>query len=110
MMPQTKLERLFSLRTEKEVVSVKLSKQDKILLQRWGHSDTDYEQIEEALKSRCTKYRVCGESISRSEAIKLLGWKVFLSGISRSAFHFTAARPTNDGKTIVHFDSSNMFA
>lgn len=46
--------------------------------------------------------------ISRLEAKQILGSKEFLSGLSRSAFHWDAVRIANDG-TSVYFDSSKLF-
>lgn len=69
----------------------------------------DKEQIKRALK--CTKYRLCGDytttKISRKEAIEILGKELFVSGLERSAFHWTALR-TNGDKSIL-FDSSDLF-
>ena len=87
---------------------MKLTENDKVLLVKWGHSESDFSQIEEAMKKNKTKYRLEGSSVSREEAINLLGHKEYLSGIARSAFHCTAARETPDGKFII-FDSSNLF-
>lgn len=87
---------------------MKLTSNDKGMLRKWGFSDQDFAQIEEALQKSKTKYKLGSDPISREEAIVLLGRDVFLSGISRSAFHFTAARETADGK-VVYFDSSRLF-
>ena len=46
--------------------------------------------------------------ITRDEAVTRLGRLDYLSGIARSAFHFTAMRITEDGKVIL-FDSSRLF-
>ena len=87
---------------------MKLTSNDKGMLRKWGFSDQDFAQIEEALQKSKTKYKLGSDPISREEAIVILGREAFLSGISRSAYHFTAARQTPDGK-IVYFDSSNLF-
>ena len=87
---------------------MKLTSNDKGMLRKWGFSDQNFAQIEEALQKSKTKYKLGSDPISREEAIVLLGRDVFLSGISRSAFHFTAARETADGK-VVYFDSSRLF-
>lgn len=74
-----------------------------------NESEEDKEQIKRALK--CTKYKLCGDyttkPISRKETIKILGKELFVSGLERSSFHWTAAR-TNEDKTIL-FDSSSLF-
>lgn len=69
----------------------------------------DKEQIKRALK--CTTYTLYdddkAEKISRKKAIEILGTETFVSGLQRSAFHWTACRSNND-KTIM-FDSSKLF-
>lgn len=87
---------------------MKLTSEDKTLLLRWGYQAADFPQIEAALQARNTKYTLDEQTISQAAAIAVLGRKQFLTGISRSAFHATAARETEDGK-IVLFDSSRMF-
>ncbi len=87
---------------------MKLSSEDKTLLLRWGYQTADFPQIEAAMQSRNTKYTLEGQTISQATAITVLGRKQFLTGISRSAFHATAARETEDGKTVL-FDSSRLF-
>ena len=87
---------------------MKLTNMDKKILCSWGHSEDDLKQIEEA--TRKTVYELNGkERISCQEAIKLIGRKEFLSGISRSAFHWSASRHTEDGNNFVIFDSSKLF-
>ena len=90
----------------KEVM--KLTNTDKALLLEWGHPESDFQQIEEAFKKTKTKYELGDKPISREDAISLLGREQYLSGISRSAFHYTAVRETPDGQ-LVCFDSSNLF-
>ena len=74
-----------------------------------NESEEDKEQIKRALK--CTKYELCCDytttPISRKEVIDILGEEMFVSGLERSAFHWTAAR-TNKNKTVL-FDSSSLF-
>lgn len=87
---------------------MKLSNEDKEILRKWGHSEDDLKQIEEA--TRKTVYELNSkEKISCQDAIKLIGRKEFLSGISRSAFHWSALRYTEDGNNFVSFDSSKLF-
>ena len=80
---------------------MKLSKKDKEYLISIGVPETNFLQIEEAMS--CTKYEVNGKKISRKAAIEYLGKETYLSGINRSAFHWTAMR---EG---VYFDSSALF-
>lgn len=90
---------------------MKLTAADKKMLLEWGHPESDFRQIEEALQKSKTKYKLGSAPISRDEAIRLLGQRQYLSGIARSAFHFTAAQPvpmSTTGET-VYFDSSNLF-
>ena len=81
-------------------------------LRSWGYTDKDIEEIKDALKYTVYAYINSADedwSISVDEAIKKLGVKTFLSGISRSAFHWTAMRETPNGKGKVYFDSSARF-
>lgn len=84
---------------------MKFTHADKAQLTEWGYPESDIKQIEEAASRNHTIYTMGDQRISREEAINLLGRKEFLSGISRSAFHFTASRETEDGKFIL-FNSS----
>lgn len=87
---------------------MKLTNRDKEILRKWGYSEDDLKQIEEA--KRKTVYELNSkEKISCQDAIKLLGREGFLSGISRSAFHWSALRNTEDGNNFVSFDSSKLF-
>lgn len=87
---------------------MKLTNDDKILLRKWGFDDSDIRQISEAMQVRYTTYKLGVNPIPRAKAIELLGRREFLSGIARSAFHWTAARSTESGE-IVYFDSSKYF-
>ena len=90
---------------------LKLSDEDKRLLCEWGYEENDFPQIEEAFQKSKTKYELNGHKVSREEAIRGLGWRQYLSGIVRSAFHHTAARcvPMSISDEMVYFDSSNLF-
>ena len=88
--------------------TMKLTADDKKMLQEWGHPERDFQQIEKAFQKSKTKYKLGSMPISREEAISLLGQKQYLSGITRSAFHYTAVGETPDGR-FVYFDSSNLF-
>ena len=87
---------------------MKLIQKDRELLLSWGHDEKEIQQIEEATKSTKTSYTFGGVPISREEVICLLGRETYLSGLSRSAFHFTAVQYTDDGRS-VYFDSSRLF-
>jgi len=91
---------------------MKLTPDDKQLLRNWNYTDSDIEQISDAI--RCTTYTFYaasseqGKRISADAAVETLGRKDFLSGIARSAFHFTAMR-INDADIKVLFDSHKLF-
>lgn len=87
---------------------MKLSNDDKALLRSWGYEERDFRQIEEALRGDKTVYELENRRISRKQAIGLLGMCGFLSGVARSAFHWSTARETADGK-VVYFDSRKLF-
>lgn len=93
---------------------MKLTKADKAYLLSINESEQYFPQIEEAMG--CTKYELTDadgrntiRSISRKEAIDLLGRETWLNGLDRSAFHWTAMRQTNGNKGYVLFDSSKLF-
>lgn len=92
-------------------MGLKLSENDKKLLIEWGFEERDFPQIEEAFQKSKTKYKLNSWKISREEAIRVLGWRQYLSGITRSAFHYTAVRevPMSISGEAVYFDSSNLF-
>ena len=84
-----------------------LSNNDVIYLRNLGYTDTrSLKQIEKA--AGLTVYTLEGRRISGKQAVSILGRKAFLSGISRSAFHWHAVRETEDGR-MVFFDSSRLF-
>lgn len=89
-----------------------LSPSDIETLKKWGHSKEDLSQIDYAITH--TDFYLCNneicieEPITPSKAREILGDETFLSGISRSAFHWTAAREYDCQQT-VFFDSSKMF-
>ena len=60
----------------------------------------------EMTEERKKIFRDMGQAV---QALEILGEKKFLSGISRSAYHYTAARETEDGEFVVYFDSSVLF-
>lgn len=85
---------------------MKLLEEDKNYLKDLGFLEKDIVQIEEAIGK--TTYTLEQKKISSKCAIEILGRKVFLSGIGRSAFHWSAVREAEDGRT-VYFDSSRLF-
>lgn len=91
---------------------MKLTDTDKQYLIGIGYSEKDFKQIEKA--GRMTVYKEsCGDAAGRkitiARAIGLLGREQFLSGLGRSAFHWSAVRQAEDGKISVSFDSSRLF-
>lgn len=87
---------------------MKLTNEDKELLVSLGYPEDDFEQIEAA--TVVTTYKLNHkEKITRDKAIELLGRRTYLSGISRSAFHFTSCRQVEGTGDVVAFDSSKLF-
>lgn len=92
---------------------MKLTEKDKKYLQSIGYAPSDFPQIEAA--ARHTTYERGREEpgtvnvkISQNEAIQLLGREKFLSGLSRSAFHWSALQEIENGENI-YYDSSRLF-
>lgn len=89
---------------------MKLSATDKDILKKWGHSDSDLLQIQDAIN--VTVYTLDTgngkKQITANKARNILGDEIFLSGISRSAFHWNCGRESGDGQYI-SFDSSRLF-
>lgn len=89
---------------------MKVCKKDKVVLLGNGYSEEDIEQIGEAMtKTVYTIKDKYGEKkrISREKAREILGDEEYLSGISRSAFHWNCMREKEGNK--VYFDSSKLF-
>ncbi len=87
---------------------MELEKEDRAFLAALGYDEHDLPQIKDALHASRTAYSLDGEPITRAQALHLLGRESYLAGISRSAFHFTAAQTAGNGKT-VYFDSYKLF-
>ena len=85
---------------------MKLTDKMRETLREWGHQENEIEQIERA--TEVTTYERNGRTISEDDARRLLGTRVWLSGLSRSAFHWDAARIDRYGQT-VSFDSRKLF-
>lgn len=83
---------------------------DKGILKSWGYPTDEFPQIEEAVNR--SVYTLTDKEketkISWNKAMELLGQRDFLSGISRSAFHWSASRMVDKNRTI-YFDSSVLF-
>ena len=85
----------------------RLTEEDRAILARFGHPETDFQQIEKAANK--TLFVLDNErAVNAWEALEILGRENFLSGLGRSAFHWTSSREAADGRT-VSFDSSNLF-
>lgn len=87
---------------------MKLNKTDREILLNMGVPQKDFAQIERAASPRNTICSIRGKVINQTEAIRILGRKEYLSGLARSAFHYTCIRNAPDG-TPVFFDSKNLF-
>lgn len=85
---------------------MKLTEMMRKTLREWGHPENEIDQIERA--TEVTTYERNGRDISEEDARRLLGTRVWLSGLSRSAFHWDAARIDRYGQT-VSFDSRKLF-
>lgn len=88
---------------------MKLTNDQKQILESLGVSSDDFDQISEVMDKRHTTYELEDVVISREEAINILGMQTYLSGISRSAFHCSAVRDSSDGEQSIYFDSSSYF-
>ena len=91
-----------------------LQQRDINLLLSNGYLQRDIKQIQEAIKkTEYTQYELqppytIVKKLTAAEAYKKLGREKFLSGIGRSAFHFTASREYSK-KYGVMFDSHKLF-
>ena len=95
---------------------MKITEEDVAILYEMEVPPEDIPQIREVALSKYTRYTLyeneegAGKRISAAEAIRLLGKRTWLSGLSRSAFHFTAVRPVENSEAFVLFDSRRYFA
>ena len=92
---------------------MKLTVEDKKILREFGHKENkELKQIERAISKTTftvfTRGKCDEKEISLIDALELLDRKEFLSGIGRSAFHWSSVRDTKDGRC-VYFDSSRFF-
>lgn len=83
-----------------------LTNEDKQYLIDCGYEKEDFNQIARAISKTTYKYK--GEKITAEKAVVIVGREAFLSGLARSAFHFTASREGKDGNH-VYFNSHNLF-
>ena len=92
---------------------MKLTKADKEYLKDIGYAVRDFEQIEKATGK--TTYTMVDENtgkrtkINTEKVIEVLGRESYLSGISRSAFHWSCVRETDKIGVLIYFDSSRLF-
>jgi hypothetical protein len=90
-----------------------LTDEDVAHLTQLGYPEKEIKQIARAARKAITTYRLFAgdftRRISREEAIEILGRKTWLSGLCRSAFHYTSVRENDDNSKTVHFDSSRLF-
>lgn len=89
-----------------------LSKQNKEIILSFGYPKEDLKQIEKALKY--TDFEILTPAFNKDKkidiqkAIEILGEKQFLSGMCRSAFHWSAVREGKN-KERIYFNSSKLF-
>lgn len=81
-----------------------LTDDDKKTLLESGYEKSDFAQIE-LCANKSIYILDKKEAITMEKAIEILGRETFLSGISRSAFHWDSARETPDGEHSVFFES-----
>lgn len=88
----------------------KLSKEHQEIILNFGYTELDLAQIEKALKYTDLELydQNKNEKITIDKAIEILGEELFLSGICRSAFHWSATRESKKGQK-VYFNSSRLF-
>jgi len=91
-----------------------LTQEDKTLLKDYGYLDEDFPQIRRAYSKTtytlCENTKISGKEteIEGMKAIELLGRENFLSGLARSAFHYSAYRNITENSGI-YFNSSKLF-
>lgn len=87
----------------------KLNKREIDLLKKWGYPEEDIKQIEESVLAG-EFFTNKGKKVDWLTAKRIVGSIEFLSGISRSAFHWTCMR-NNQKKPnrFIFFDFSKYF-
>ena len=93
---------------------MKLTKRDKEFLRtEYYEDDKSIEQIERAISKTvfilCDQNQKALKKIGIRKVIELLGREEFLSGMDRSAFHWSSYRVAADEKYGIYFDSSASF-
>ncbi len=94
---------------------MKLTETDKADLLSMDVPAEDFPQIEDIAQAKYTRYMLYengserGKRISCEETIRLLGRRAWLSGLARSAFHYSACRGPDRGSFYVIFDSRRYF-
>ena len=100
-----------------------LQKQDIDILKSWGYPDKEIPQIQEGIKvSTYELYKRLNpdaedfegrsklvRNLTAKEAYRRLGREAFLSGIGRSAFHWSSVRDCTNENYFVMFDSGALF-
>ena len=94
----------------------KLTEKDKKLLKEWGYFDEDIAQIEKGanvgtITFTYKKNKDVEHEITPQKAIRIIGREQFLSGLSRSAFHWSAIRyvKNNDKNGFVYFHMDKLY-
>ena len=83
-----------------------LEESDKKYFKEVGYTNKDINQIERAVA--VTDFEVDDKPMDLVSVLRIMDRKEFLSGMGRSAFHWTAMRTAVDGRK-VYFDSSKLF-
>lgn len=99
----------------KKPIIRKLEKWQKEKLLEWGYQEDDIAQIEKALTK--TTFTMHFNKLDGLKDKKITQWEArwhltpedFLSGLSRSAFHYSSSRTSKEGDFTIHFDSSKLF-
>ncbi len=85
-----------------------LTQKDKEYLLDLRHEMRGLGQLKEAVNE--TVYTLNGNEITAEKTRELFGKENFLSGFSRSAFHWSTSREIDGSNKVVEFDSSSPFA
>lgn len=87
---------------------MKLTNKDKDILRGFGYKDKDFKQIEMATLKKYTVYKLNNKKVQLEKVLEMMDRKEYLSGIARSAFHWSSVRFTSNEEE-VYFDSSKLF-
>jgi len=85
---------------------MKLTNEDKDYLLDIGYLHKDFPQIERA--GALTIYYHLGYRIGRDKVIELIGREAFLSGLARSAFHWSAVQGSAE-IGYIYYNSHRLF-